>query len=97
MSEPGLPKRTVSVEDLDRLKKQRETSDGAYDDWLTAVDRTLYTVPELPHAPPLPDEAQISRINEHWEILRARPATLEGWRGKAEAFVWEMISRFAPA
>jgi SAM-dependent methyltransferase len=91
MSEPGLPKRTVSVEDLDRLKKQRETSDGQYDDWLTNVDRALYPVPDLPHPPPLPDEAQVSRLNEHWEILRARPALLQGWRGKAEAFVWEMI------
>jgi SAM-dependent methyltransferase len=91
MSEPGLPKRTVSVEDLDRLKKQRETSDGQYDDWLTKVDQALYAVPDLPHPPPLPDEAQISRINEQWEILRARPATLDGWRGKAETFVWEMI------
>ena len=83
MSEPGLPKRTVSVEDLDRLKRQREASDSRYDEWLTAVDQALYALPEFPHPPPLPDEAQVSRLNATWDILRARPAAPAGWRQRA--------------
>jgi SAM-dependent methyltransferase len=91
MSEPGLPKRTVSVEDLDRLKKQREASDSRYDEWLTAVDQALYGIPEFPHPPPLPDEAQVTRINATWQILRARPAAPTGWRQRIATFVWELL------
>jgi hypothetical protein len=94
MKEPGLPKRTVWVEDLDRLRRQREAADSRYDESLTAVDQALYGIPELPHPPPLPDEAQVSRINDHWEILRAKPTPPEspaGWREKAAGFVWELI------
>jgi O-antigen chain-terminating methyltransferase len=94
MKDPGLPKRTVSVEDLDRLKKQREASDSRYDEWLTAVDQALYPLPAFPHPPPLPDEAQVSRFNDNWEILRAKPAALvspAGWKEKAAVVVWELI------
>ena len=74
MIDSGLPKRTVSEEDLERLKKQRETNDGRYDEALTRLDAALFSVPDLPHPPPAPDETQVTPINSRWEILRARPA-----------------------
>jgi len=92
MNDGWLPRRTVSVEDLERLKRQREQSDGDYDLWLTKVDAALYGLPEFPHAPPLPDEAQVTRINSHWEVLKARPAApAGGWRLKLARMVWELV------
>jgi SAM-dependent methyltransferase len=92
MNDGWLPKRTVSVEDLNRLKSQREQSDGDYDLWLTAVDRALYGLPEFPHAPPPPDEAQVTRLNEHWEVLKAKPAApATGWRMKLARIVWDLV------
>jgi SAM-dependent methyltransferase len=91
MTEPELPKRTVSIEDLERLKRQRETNDGAYDLALTRVDAALFTVPDLPHPPPPPDEHQVTPINVRWEILRARPGAGGGLRGRLARLVWRLV------
>jgi SAM-dependent methyltransferase len=91
MSEAGLPKRTVTEDDLARLKSQRERSDSRYDEALTALDQALYGVPDLPHPPPTPDEGQVTRLNQRWQILKARPAEPRGWRRRAARFVWEIL------
>jgi O-antigen chain-terminating methyltransferase len=90
MIDSGLPKRTVSEEDLERLKKQRETNDGRYDEALTRLDAALFSVPDLPHPPPAPDETQVTPINARWDILRARPA-VGGLRGRLARFVWRLV------
>jgi len=90
MIDSGLPKRTVSEEDLERLKKQRETNDGRYDEALTRLDAALFPVRELPHPPPAPDETQVTPINSRWEILRARPA-VGGLRGRLARLVWRLV------
>ncbi|HYU78321.1 MAG TPA: class I SAM-dependent methyltransferase [Vicinamibacterales bacterium] len=84
-------KRTVSEYDLARLKRQREQSDGAYDESLTALDRGIYGLPDFPHSPPLPDETQITPLNQRWEILRVRPRVPSGWRGRIARFVWGLL------
>jgi SAM-dependent methyltransferase len=84
------PKRSVSEEDLARLKQQREQSDGAYDDALSTLDRALYEVPDFPHPPPGPDEAQVTPLNERWQILRTRPQP-GGWRGRIARVVWALV------
>ena len=40
---------------------------------------------------PLPDEAQVTRINSSWDILRAKPAAPAGWRQRVATFVWELL------
>jgi SAM-dependent methyltransferase len=86
--------RTVSEEDLRRLKADRHAADKRYNDALTAVDEAVQKLPqklpELPHPPPSSDETQLPRLNTLWEILTARPRPA-GWRGRAAAFVWGLI------
>ncbi len=92
MNETGLPTRTVSEDDLSRLKRQREQSDSRYDEALTALDRALYGAPEFPHPPPGPDETQVTPLNSRWDILRARAAEPAGWRGRIARFVWGLVT-----
>ncbi len=82
--------RTVSVDDLARLKREREEADARYNAALTAVDQAIQQVGELPHAPPGPDEHQVTPLNEQWDVLHAPPA-LGGWRGKLAGFVWRIV------
>ncbi len=91
MSEAGPPERTVSEEELDRLKQQREQADSRYDEALTALDAARCGTPDFPHPPPGPDEAQITPLNRRWEILRARPGARPGWRGRLARLVWGLV------
>ena len=90
MSLPPEPKREVLEETLARFKQERQEADSRYDEALTALDGALWTPPEFPHPPPLPDETQITALNERWQILRAR-ATSDGWRGRLGRFVWRIV------
>jgi SAM-dependent methyltransferase len=87
MADPVV--RTVSVDELARLKRDREDADARYNAALTDVDQAIQRVGELPHAPPGPDEHQVSPLNQQWDILRA-PA-LTGWRGKLLGLVWRVV------
>lgn len=86
-----MSKRTVSEEDLARLKKDREEADRRYNDALTALDAAVQTVPDLPHPPPGPDELQVTPLNERWDILAAASARPAGWRGRLFGFVWGIV------
>lgn len=83
--------RTVSVDDLARLKRAREEADAHYNAALTAVDAAIQQVGELPHPPPGPDEHQVTPLNERWDLLQRRPAPAGGWRGRLAAFVWRVV------
>ena len=91
MSLPPEPKRTVLEDELLRRKRQREESDSRYDEALTALDAALWTAPEFPHAPPALDETQVTPLNTRWEILRARPVSPSGWRGRVAQIVWQLV------
>jgi SAM-dependent methyltransferase len=91
VSLPPEPKRTVLEKDLARLERQRENSDSRYDEALTALDGALWTPPDFPHPPPLPDETQVTPLNTRWEILRARPPMQSGWRGRLARVVWSIV------
>ena len=91
MSDPNRVTRTITEADLERLKKQRESADSRYDEALTRLDGALFGLPDLPHPPPAPDEAQVTPINTRWEILRARPALPGGVRGRLARFVWGLL------
>jgi SAM-dependent methyltransferase/prefoldin subunit 5 len=91
VSLPPEPTREVLEEDLARFKRQREDADTNYDEALTALDSAKWALPDFPHAPPAPDETQVTPLNSRWEILRARPALPGGWRGRLGRFVWGLV------
>jgi SAM-dependent methyltransferase len=83
--------RSVSEEDLRRLKEAREAADRRYNEALSDLDAAVQRVPDFPHPPPAPDETQVTPLNTRWEILAARPAFPSGWRARLAAFVWRLI------
>lgn len=83
--------RTVSVEDLARLKRAREEADARYNAALTAVDAAIQRLGDLPHPPPGPDEHQVTPLNERWDLLGHAPPPTGGWRGRLAAFVWHLV------
>jgi SAM-dependent methyltransferase len=83
--------RTVSEEDLTRLKQARHDADRRYNEALTALDAALQSLPGLPAPPPSPDETQITPLNERWEITRALPPLPTGWRGRLAALAIGVI------
>ncbi len=82
--------RTVSEDDLARLKREREAADARYNAALTAVDQAVQKLGELPHPPPGPDEHQVTPLNERWELLGHAPGG-GGWRGRLAAFIWRTM------
>ncbi len=82
--------RTVSEADLVRLKTARHDADRRYNEALTALDAAILALPAVPARPPGPDEAQVTPLNERWEITRALPAP-GGWRGRLARFVFGLI------
>jgi SAM-dependent methyltransferase len=82
--------RTVSEDDLVRLKADREAADAKYNALLTALDATVQRLPALPAPPPGPDEFQVTPLNERWNILDAPPAA-GGWRGRLAGLVWRAL------
>ena len=86
MSEPA------DSDDLARLRRERLDADRLYNDALTAVDRAMQHVRELPHPPPGYDEFQITPLNERWELLRLKPSERGGWLRRFRAHVWGMVA-----
>lgn len=87
--------RTVSPDDLARLKADREEADRRYNEALTALDAAVKQVPELPHSPPAPDEHQITPLNERWKLLDDVPPTADVRRWPASRvaqLVWRMVA-----
>ncbi len=46
----------------------------------------------MPHPPPSYDEHQITPLNEHRDLLQARPSRPPGWRGWVHSFIWEALA-----
>jgi SAM-dependent methyltransferase len=83
--------RTVSEEDLVRLKRAREDTQEKYNALLTTLDAGVNQLQDLPHPPPAPDETQVTPLNTRWEILATRPAFPAGWRGRFARLVWAVV------
>ncbi|MFN8059594.1 MAG: methyltransferase domain-containing protein [Vicinamibacterales bacterium] len=86
--------RTVTVEDLARLKREREEADRRYNEALANLDAAVLRVPDMPHPPPAPDETQITPLNERWRVVVPPPAR-GGWRGRLAGFVWQIVGPIA--
>ena len=83
--------RTVSPDDLARLKRDREAADAAYNAALTAVDAAIQALGDLPHPPPGPDEHQITPLNQTWDLLAHAPQPPSGWKGRLVRLVWHTM------
>ena len=83
--------RTVSPDDLALLKREREDADRKYNAALTALDRALLRLRDVPHPPPPYDEQQLTPLNEQWDLLAVRPIDT-GWRGRLRSFIWSAVS-----
>ena len=85
-------KRTVSADDLARLRSEREEADVRYNDALTALDRALPGTSGVPEPVPRPDDHQVAALNDHWTVLEPDPLQgLSGWRGRLAGFVWRLV------
>src|SRR5207237_493404 len=57
--------------ELERLKSEREAADREYNEALTRLDRAIQRLPlVVPDAPPLPDEHQLTPLNDLWKLDR---------------------------
>ena len=84
-------KRSISSDELARLRDERKDADSAYNDALTALDESLQRLRDMPHPPPSYDEHQITPLNECWDLLAVRPSAA-GWRGRLQSFVWSSVA-----
>jgi SAM-dependent methyltransferase len=78
-------------ERLRRLKQERDEADRLYNDALTALDQTIRPPFDLPAPPPALDEAQVSALNDSWDVLTEPPAFRSGVRGRLGRFVWGVV------
>ena len=85
-------KRTVTPEDLAHLGRLRQEADAKYNEVLTTVDQVKLPRLEMPHPPPAFDEHQITRLNELWDPLADVPKREGGWRGRVQAFIWDLVA-----
>jgi SAM-dependent methyltransferase len=76
---------------LARLERERLEADRLYNEALTAVNRAIQSPPDrfAPVAPP--DDSRLPELNEQWRITTSAPPVERGWRGRARAFVWQLV------
>lgn len=85
--------RSISEDDLVRLREARDAADRQYNEALSALDRALTAPPSsLPLSPPAPDEHQIAPLNQQWHVLEPRPAMPTGLKGRLAWFVWRLVA-----
>lgn len=84
-------KRTVSAEDLDRLKRRSDAAAEAYTHAICELERGIQQFDGVPSPPPPYDEQQLSVVNERWDILSLKP-TFNGWRGRLKKRLWNIVA-----
>jgi O-antigen chain-terminating methyltransferase len=77
-------------ETLRRLKQERDEADRRYNDALTALDRAVMRVPDLPHPPPAYDDHQLAPLNQSWDV--SVPPSSHGLKGRVAALVWRLMA-----
>jgi len=71
-------KRTVSAEDLARLKQRSDKASAAYTHAILELEKGIQQFDGVPSPPPPYDEHQLPALNERWDILSQPDFT--GWR-----------------
>jgi len=82
----------LSIEDLlARLERERLEADRLYNDALTAVNQAIQTPPDrlTPAAPP--DDSRLAEIEKQLRTATLPPPVEGGLRGRARAFVWQLV------
>ena len=83
--------RTLSATDLGRLTRERKSADRQYNDALTALDRGIRALPDVPHPPPSTD---ISQLEVARRLLgEGHPPLVSGGGivGWARRLVWSVV------
>lgn len=85
--------RTLSADDIARVRQEREEADRKYNDALTLLDHAIVAPPVVPQRPPAFDDATLPAINESVRIVDPRvPGTEGGIGGRLAAFVWRLVA-----
>src|SRR5688572_23432617 len=85
--------RTVTEEDLARLKAERDEANRVYTDALTILDASKQPAPpEVPAPPPSLDPQQLATLEALKTILLDQPAMPDGWRGRIVETAWALVS-----
>ena len=85
------PDRTLSATDLSRLTRERKTADQLYNTALTALDRAIQALPEVPPAPPVLGTTQLDAAADLLSDVSAHPAAGGGMSGWARRLVWSLL------
>ena len=83
-------KRTVTADDLARLKRERDEADPLYNQALAELDGAIQRLREMPHPPPGYDEDHIGPLSEQWNLQAVRPH-VAGWRARVQSLVWSLV------
>jgi SAM-dependent methyltransferase len=77
---------------LERLERERLEADRLYNDALTALDRAIQAVPDLPPPPRPFDASRLAAINAAWDILPGGPPGADrSLRGRLRGFIWRLV------
>ncbi|MBA3885616.1 MAG: hypothetical protein H0X67_07770, partial [Acidobacteria bacterium] len=79
---------------LRRLKTERDRADTLYNDALTALDQAVRPPLDLPPLPGGFDDAQVTPLNESWNVLGEAPVFGSGVRGRMGRFVWGIVEPY---
>lgn len=76
---------------LRRLRTERGAADRLYNEALTALDQATRPPLDLPPPHPGLDDAQVTALNESWNVTGGEPAFASGVRGRLARFVWGLV------
>jgi SAM-dependent methyltransferase len=75
------------------LAQVRAEADARYNQALSAADAAKLAGREAPHPPPVPDETQVTPINERWRILPEAPPVTGNWlQRKIAGLAWRVVA-----
>ena len=81
--------------EVERREDERLRADKAYNEALTALDRAIPTDSASSPPPERPDDQQVERLNQLWEILpQASPPPGRGLRSRLAHFVWRLVEPY---
>ncbi len=84
--------RTLSATDLSRLTRERDAADRQYNEALTALDRAIQALPEVPHSPGSLDTTQLDAARRVLAEPTRPPVAGGGIRGWIRRISWSAVA-----